>query len=202
MNFLHAPRSGRSRNLCGDRLDKKCRLRTWRVLGALALTCTSLGLAGCGGSPGPAATPAGNPRISSAAASTNGIAGGTNTVALVPQSVFHIDPRFGKDPFFPGASRSVAKAAGAAPAPVLLPLVSYLKLAGVRPGTRRPMALINSTSFSPGEEGKVSIVVSNQLSQAEVQKLNIRCLEIRPDSVLITIAGEAGVKELRFVQGK
>jgi hypothetical protein len=83
-----------------------------------------------------------------------------------------------------------------------MPAISYLKLVGIRPGTIRPMALINKTPLAPGEEGDVSIVVSNQMSKAEVHKINVRCLEVRQDSVLIKIAGENGVKELRLAQQK
>jgi hypothetical protein len=81
-------------------------------------------------------------------------------------------------------------------------LVSYLRLAGIRSGTHRPMALINKTPMAAGEQRDVSIVISNQLSKAEVQKINVRCLEIRSDSVLVQIGGDSDVKELRFAQGK
>jgi hypothetical protein len=64
------------------------------------------------------------------------------------------------------------------------------------------MALINRTVLAPGEQADVSIVVSNQFSKAEIQKVNVRCLEVRRDSVLISIAGEQGVKELRMAQAK
>jgi hypothetical protein len=83
-----------------------------------------------------------------------------------------------------------------------MPPSSYLKLVGIRPGTTRPMALINRTALGPGEEASVSIVLSNQLPKLEVQKVNVRCLAIRRDSVLISIEGEEGVKELHLAQAK
>ena len=46
------------------------------------------------------------------------------------------------------------------------------------------------------------IVVSNQTSQVQMHKINLRCLEIRHDSVLISITGEDGVKELRMASRK
>ena len=67
---------------------------------------------------------------------------------------------------------------------------------------KRGSSLINRTPFAPGEEGPVSIVLSNQVNKAETQKISIQCLEIRRDSVLISIAGEDGVKELRMAQAK
>ena len=82
------------------------------------------------------------------------------------------------------------------------PAVSYLKLVGIRPGPTRPLALINRTPFGLGEERDVAIVLTNQMSKAEVQKISVRCLEIRRDSVVIKIAGEHGVKELRLAQAK
>ena len=48
-----------------------------------------------------------------------------------------------------------------------LPLVSYLKLLGIRPGTARPMALINRSPFAQGESGDVVIVMTNQASKTE-----------------------------------
>ena len=124
----------------------------------------------------------------------------TNAVAPVPKSVFQLGAQSGRDPFFPDSTRGTAKTEGALAS--RLPLVSYLKLVGIRPGTTRPMALINRTAFAPREEGDVSIVVSNQFGKAEVQKINIRCLEIRRDAVIISIPGEEGSKELRMAPGK
>jgi hypothetical protein len=114
--------------------------------------------------------------------------------------LFHLDPKFGRDPFFPG-SRLGPDGADESMA-VRLPLVSYLKLLGIRPGTTRPMALINRSPFAQGESGDVVIVVTNQASRTELQKVNVHCLEIRRDSVLISIAGEQGVKELRMAQAR
>jgi hypothetical protein len=167
---------------------------------SLAAAVAALTLAGC--SSGPSATPSGGaaPTQPKAGTASNPVGDSrTNSLAAVPKSTFHIEPQFGRDPFFPGASRSPK--AAAAPA-TRLPTVSYLKLVGIRPGTKRPMALINRTALALGEEGDVAIVVPNQQSTPEVQKISIRCLEIRPDSVLISIAGEEGVKELRLAQAK
>jgi len=185
-----------------------CRART-RPLhagGALLLALGAvfaLTLVGCSSNPSP--TPAAsspNPGIAKPGATPNSSATDSaagKMVATTHKSVFHVDPQFGRDPFFPGSSRATAKA----DAPTArLPLISYLKLVGIRPGTTRPMALINRTALGPGEEASVSIVVSNQPSKLEMQKVNVKCVEIRRESVLISIDGEEGVKELRLAQAK
>ncbi|MFO1500681.1 MAG: hypothetical protein U1G07_20235 [Verrucomicrobiota bacterium] len=64
------------------------------------------------------------------------------------------------------------------------------------------MALINRTPLAQGEEADVSVVIPNPSSKPEVQKVAIRCVEVRRHSVLISIAGEQGVKELRMAQAK
>jgi hypothetical protein len=161
-------------------------------------------LAGCSSSPAtssPTPGSASNKKPVQNGSSSSAARAETNAVAALPKSVFRADPQLGRDPFFPGSSRLVAKAEGTAPV-LQLPVVSLLKLNGVRPGTSRPMAMINKTSLGVGEEGDVSVVVPNQLSRPEVRKVTIRCLEIRSDSVLINIAGENGVKELHLLQGK
>jgi hypothetical protein len=84
----------------------------------------------------------------------------------------------------------------------MLPAVSYLRLVGLRSGTTRPLALINRTSLAPGDEASVPILVTNALNKVEVQKISVRCVAIRRNSVLISIAGEEGVKELHLAHGR
>jgi hypothetical protein len=173
-----------------------CRWLT-SVGGALLLAA----LAGCGSEPEAATSRPGSATVAALPGGAAGAAHSTNAPVAGVQSVFHAGSGAGRDPFFPDSSRRATKVADAAPvAP--LPLASYLKLVGIRPGTTRPMALINRTVFSPGEEGDIPIVISNQFSKPEVQRVNIRCLEIRRDSVLIIIAGEQGPRELRLAQSK
>jgi hypothetical protein len=173
------------------------------LISAACATLLVLTLAGCGSNPAPATTGRGAAAAPAAGASagTNSTmtAAVTNPVAVV-QSHFDATPQAGRDPFFPGASRSPV-AQETAPG-LTAPIVSYLKLLGIRSGTARPMALINRTALAPGEEASVSILLSNQVNRAEIQKVKVRCLEIRRDSVLVSIAGEEGVKELRIAQAK
>lgn len=161
-------------------------------------------LAGCGSKPpavaakSPAAAAA---KPAAAAPASSQEANATNGVAYA-KSTFHVDPKFGLDPFFPGSKSQLATGqSAAAPAPQL-PLPSYLKLVGIRSGTARPMALINRSAIAQGEEAEVSVVVTNMASKTEVQKVSVKCLEVRRDSVLISIAGEQGTRELRMAQAK
>jgi len=125
----------------------------------------------------------------------------TRSAAVSPKSVFAFGSKAGRDPFFPDSTRSATKVATAASAPRAV-ATSLLKLVGIRPGTQRPMALINRTPIAAGEEGEVTIVSPNPSGKPLVQKVSIRCIEIRRDSVLIQVAGETGIKELRMTQGK
>jgi hypothetical protein len=187
-------------------LGRRARTRRVHAGGALLLALGAvfaLTLVGCSSDPSPSAA-AGPANAGKAKAGATANAAATDSaagkmVASTRKSVFHVDPQFGRDPFFPGSSRATAKAD--APA-VRLPLISYLRLVGIRPGTTRPMALINRTALGPGEEASVSIVVSNQPSKLEMQKVNVKCVEIRRESVLISIEGEEGVKELPLAQAK
>jgi hypothetical protein len=159
-------------------------------------------LLGCG-SDKPAAAKQGSgvaAKAGAAPAASVAPANPSNAVAIV-KSTFHTDPKFGRDPFFPGSRRDTGGSADGG-SMAQLPLISYLKLFGIWPGTTRPMALINRSSFMQGESGDVSIVTTNQVNRPEAHKINIRCLEIRHDSVLISIAGEQGVKELRMAQAR
>jgi hypothetical protein len=162
----------------------------------LASVLLCVALAGCGSEP--AAPPKAALPETTAAAAAPGKSTNTLTAA---KSVFHAGVDSGRDPFFPNSNRGLAKKSETAPMP-MLPSVSYLKLLGIRPGTNRPLALINRTALALGEEGEVPIVVGSDSQKTEVHKVSVRCLEIRRDSVLISIAGEEGVKELRMAQRK
>ena len=105
----------------------------------------------------------------------------------------------GRDPFFPASVRlpRVASDSQLTNQPPRLPLSSYIKLMGIRPSKTRPLAMINDTLFEPGERGDVSVLIPASSGSNDVQKVRIRCLEIRGETVVIQIEGESGVKELR-----
>ena len=69
------------------------------------------------------------------------------------------------------------------------PLVS-LKLTGVTLGGRSPLAVINRRTFGPGESAKVPLEAGHSVS--------VKCLEIREDSVLVAVEGEADPRSLQF----
>ncbi len=109
----------------------------------------------------------------------------------------------GKDPFFPRTTRLPKTATASADTATSemvprLPLSSYVRLTGLWPSKNRPMALINKSTFEPGERGSVTIVITNSPGTTETRTVQIRCLEVRHESVVITVEGETGVKELRM----
>lgn len=185
----------------GNMSRQRARHLSVAVAGLAALA--SLLLAGCGAEPAIASIPkAGNTAAKTVATLANQASEVTKTSADDPaiRSVFHSGPEAGRDPFYPNLSRT--KAATDSDQPVMLPAVSYLRLVGLRSGTTRPLALINRTSLAPGDEASVPILVTNALNKVEMQKISVRCVAIRRNSVLISIAGEEGVKELHLAHGR
>jgi hypothetical protein len=157
-------------------------------------------IAGCGKPasppPGGSASPAPN-RARSAVATNTTTTAPTNEVPM--QKALFEDRSDGRDPFFPHSSRrkqAAAQVSGAAPKP-RLPLSSYLKLTGLVLIKNEPSAWINGYMFSPGERGIAKVSFTNTHNAVETQDVQLRCLEIRKDSVLISVEGESGVKELR-----
>jgi len=116
----------------------------------------------------------------------------TNALAAlpeIPQSVFIIPttPQEGKDPFFPRSTRlytSVVVKSNLQPVAVSV----ELKLNGISGTIDHRLAIINNRTFGVNEEA----VVPTSAGLARV-----RCLEIKPDSVLIQIGGEQRVLRLR-----
>ena len=196
-------------------LNSKRELRTWHSLlksGTLRGACSGKGrlvllllcgmiLAGCG-KPPPA--PVASAKGTSASAGTNMTTAKTELTATTNEFVMHkavFAPLPGaRDPFFPASTRLPAAPADSPStnqAPPRLPLSSYIKLTGIRPSKSRPFAMINQTFFEPGERGEISISFPNSSGTADVQKVRIRCLAIRENSVDISIEGEPGVTTLR-----
>jgi hypothetical protein len=147
------------------------------------------------------------PVVVSGAAATNAVAD-TNLTAKadetlgkppfieppVPQSVFVIpkNPKEGKDPFFPKSIRPY----GIDPTPkvsVPAPVVVDLTLRGISGSTEKPLAIINTTTLTVGEENDV-------LTQAG--RLRIRCLDINvaEGTVLIQYGGERRLLRLAPVK--
>jgi hypothetical protein len=110
----------------------------------------------------------------------------TNTPAL-PRSVFAVSET-SRDPFFPNSTRLgrpkvIATNAPPPPAPTL-----QLVLRGIAGTADRRMALINNRSIQVGEE--VDFKTPNG------KTVRVRCLEIKDNTVVVTIGNNAERKEL------
>lgn len=173
--------------------------RTDRLVLLLLLGCF---VAGCGNPAGPATA---SPKKTAASPVTNTAKNMTivSTNEFVMHTAVFENWPGRKDPFFPNSGRLPKKSDGTSTVkqPPRLPLSSYIKLSAIRPSKIRPIAMINQTFFEPGELGDVTIRFPNSAGTTDSQKVRIRCLEIRQDSVLISIEGEPGVKELRQPTG-
>jgi hypothetical protein len=122
----------------------------------------------------------------------------TPVLAQVPRSVFSTNVDQGLDPFFPDSTRRLLRTAASA-TPVARPTQpssNFLKLTGLWPSKSRPLALVNKTTIAPGEEANITVVVQNGHGSPESHRLRVHCLEVRQNSVLISIDGESGTKEL------
>jgi hypothetical protein len=152
-------------------------LRAWQI--TLALTAFALAL------------PAANTNSPSA----NPVAGKTEVLTPAvflpsPQSIFIIpkNPAEGKDPFFPSSTRVYASEM---PAKVPNPVVPVgdLSLKGISGTAAEPLAIINTTTFTTGEENDVI---------TSAGRMRIRCVAINMGngSVLVQAGGER--RELRL----
>ncbi len=158
-------------------------------------------IAGCGKPAGP--PPGGsNPSATNRPANVTATNTATHSSAhegALQKAIFEDNPSFGRDPFFPLSGRrkqQSTRAQGEAPRPKL-PLSSYLKLTGLVLSKAGPSVWINGSMFSSGERGIAKVSFTNTQNMVEVQDIQLRCLEIRKNSVLISVEGESGVKELR-----
>ena len=103
------------------------------------------------------------------------------------KSVFEDDLKNGKDPFFP---RSVRRAdrPPTINTEVVAPAVQ-LALKGISGPANRRFALINNQPLAAGETAYVRIASG---------QVKVHCLEIRDDSVIISVEGDPEQKELRL----
>jgi hypothetical protein len=97
-------------------------------------------------------------------------------------------PTEGRDPFYPKSTRPYTSGA-----PVIVsnaaPVIASaeLKLKALSGANDRRLALVNNHTFEAGEEAEVS---------TSAGRMRVRCIEIRPDSVLMQIGPER--RELRL----
>ena len=117
----------------------------------------------------------------------------SNTTAFdfaAPKSVFILpkSPKEGKDPFFPRSPRPYASTIVVRTnQAVETPSTVELRLQGISGPPERRLAIINNRTFGAGEDGEVP---------SQAGRVHIRCLEIKSDSVVVTIGSER--RELRL----
>ncbi len=121
----------------------------------------------------------------------------TGTNAVAPKisepprprlSVFEEKVKGAKDPFFTSSARRTPKlVTGKTVAPV--DQTKDLILRGLTGSKSRRLALINNQTFSEGEQADVKVPIG---------KIRVRCVEIRDQSVIITVEGSAERKEIRL----
>lgn len=111
----------------------------------------------------------------------------TNAASQVtfPKSVFvHNDPA-GKDPFFPNRQRGPVVVISTNTTPTITPDALFLK--GFTGPPDKRIALINNLTFVKGEEQEVRIGTA---------KLKVKLVDIRDNSVIVTVEGQSEPKEL------
>jgi hypothetical protein len=107
-----------------------------------------------------------------------------------PQSVFVMPKRAteGKDPFFPNATRVYNTDVAVKPK-VRVASVGDLSLKGISGTAAEPLAIINTTTFTTGEDNDVLTTAG---------RMRVRCVEINMvlGTVLVQVGGER--RELRL----
>jgi hypothetical protein len=97
------------------------------------------------------------------------------------KSVFVVDPKFGKDPFFPKSQRRAQTLAAEQTGSRVVDVSTNLVLKGLSGPTRRRFALINTHVLAAGESAEVRV---------EGQAIQFQVLEVRARSVLIQCEGQ------------
>lgn len=119
----------------------------------------------------------------------------TNTAeadSVIPQSVFLMPagPQEGKDPFFPHSTRVYASTVilkTNLQTLVVAPVIE-LHLQGTAGTAAHPLAIINNHTFAAGEDGDL---------MTPSGRVRVRCLEIKPESVVVLVGGERRTLRLR-----
>lgn len=148
----------------------------------------------------PAPTPAA-PTAQDAASKSSSQTAPEPTDSILPAKAAFDPLGSGRDPFFPLSSRLPRQTSTNQLAVIdrpQLPLSRYLKLTGLWPVQPNSLAFINKTDFRPGDRGTVTVLITNGQNQIEPRQVIVRCIEIRRESVVISVEGEPGTKELRL----
>ena len=150
----------------------------WPVLALL--------LAGAAGAfAGPTNPPAGKTNVPTAIGTNP-----TPTEIPISPSVF-VSPgpgNSGKDPFFPKSIR--LPGANVNPTNPPVKVAAELSLNGISGTPARPLAIINSRTFSAGEEGEVPT--------SSGTRVRILCVEIRFEQETVVVEVDGARRELKF----
>ncbi len=146
---------------------------------------------GCGRKPAPPPPPSAKPQAqaSKAAPATNDV---SDTTSNQYSSVFEdLPPKAGKDPFYPTSHRrdpveSVQSSADAPPAEPVLVCKAIVH------SSRYSQAVINNQALGEGEQGTVVLPGG--------RKIQVKCVQIGDDFVLVQIVGESETKRLTLAE--
>ena len=114
---------------------------------------------------------------------------------VIPKAVFTDNAAGGRDPFFPASARRTPEAASPNPVAASLQpagLLSQIVLKGISWGKPHHLALLNNVTLAEGE--KTALRLGGQTAM-------VRCLEIRTQSVLVTLEGTKEVREIQLRKG-
>ena len=101
-------------------------------------------------------------------------------------------PQEGKDPFFPKSMRPYESIQPVTPTKQPLSVTADLKLSGISGSADHRLAIINNKTFEIGEEADVT---------SGSDRVRIRCLEIKPDSVIVQFVAGGLRREIHLRRG-
>jgi hypothetical protein len=136
----------------------------------------------------------------------------TNAPVVIPKSVFVSDIKTGKDPFFPETERgkppkpkptptqanAATNAAPVKPKFIKPPVWDFISYKGNIGGIVLISTTVKTYDFLPGEELTVRVPDPVDETTTVEKKVRMKLVEIRGDSVVISIEGESETKELKL----
>jgi hypothetical protein len=135
------------------------------------------------------------PALPAHAREQKGTAKAASAAAPIVESKFEMpnNPSEGKNPFFPKSNQPYPQP-GTRPTPTPLSTIVDLKLNGLT-GPPRRSCMINGETFLVGDQGHVKDLKNPGA------KMDIKCLEIKDNSVVIQIISTGDKRELHLAPG-
>jgi hypothetical protein len=155
------------------------------MLVSLAAACGPKAPAPAVGGTGPKTGAPAKPGV--AAAATNETAS-----SKAPKSVFVVDPKTSRDPFFPNAKYAQAAAPGVTNQVAKADLISMLDLQGILASGTDKVAFINNVGLEQGKTAQISLMLDGK-----EQKLRVKCLKIGRGTVDVLVEGHPQPVQLR-----